>query len=319
MTYLLFLSAFSLSSIAAYYAIMGLMAIFSGAAVSIAIMGVALEVSKLVVTSWLYRNWESTSLLLKSYFLIAIVVLMSLTSMGIFGFLSKAHGDQSLVVGEAQYKLAAIDEKIKFHKDIINESRRTLNQLDLQVTETISRTGGSSAANSSTASSGSGDSGINRSIAIRRSQAKERADLAKSTSASQEELTKLSEGRAPYASEVRQVEAEVGPIKYIAKLIYGEQAEETSFLEKAVRIVILMIVGVFDPLAVLMFIALNQTIAKKEQEKVVAEPTLVPSIEPPTPEVEEEPVVESVQPVPKNHLKMAESITPADEFKIEKI
>lgn len=323
MIYLLFLSAFSLSSIAAYYAIMGLMAIFSGAAVSIAIMGAALEVSKLVVTSWLYRNWESTSLLLKTYFLIAIVVLMSLTSMGIFGFLSKAHGDQSLVVGEAQYKLAAIDEKIKFHKDIINESRRTLNQLDLQVTETISRTGGSSTTSTSGTSTSSGDSGINRSIAIRRSQAKERADLAKATSTSQEELTKLSEARAPYASEVRQVEAEVGPIKYIAKLIYGEQAEETSFLEKAVRVVILMIVGVFDPLAVLMFIALNQTIAKKEQEKVVAEPTLVPSIEPPTPEVqeevEEEPVVESVQPVPKNHLKMAESITMVDEFKIEKI
>lgn len=319
MIYLLFVSAFSLSAIAAYYAIMGLMAIFSGAAVSIAIMGAALEVSKLVVTSWLYRNWESTSLLLKTYFLIAIVVLMSLTSMGIFGFLSKAHGDQSLVVGEAQYKLAAIDEKIKFHKDIINESRRTLNQLDLQVTETISRTGGSSTTSTSGTSTSSGDSGINRSIAIRRSQAKERADLAKATSASQEELTKLSEARAPYASEVRQVEAEVGPIKYIAKLIYGEQAEETSFLEKAVRVVILMIVGVFDPLAVLMFIALNQTIAKKEQEKVVAEPTLVSSIEPPTPEVEEEPVVESVQPVPKNHLKMAESITMVDEFKIEKI
>jgi hypothetical protein len=310
MTYLLFATALSLSAIAEYYAIMGLMAIFSGAPMSIAIMGGVLGVAKLVMTSWLYRNWKSTPLLLKSYFIVAIMVLMSLTSMGIFGFLSKAHSDQSLVVGEAQYKLAAIDEKIKFHKDIINESRKTINQLDLQVTETISRT------SASTNTSSNGDSGINRSIAIRRSQAKERASIAKEVAASQAEVAKLNEARAPYATEVRKIEAEVGPIKYIAKLIYGEQAEEASFLEKAVRIVILMIVGVFDPLAVLMFIAFNQTTVKKEQEEVVAEPTFVPSIEPPTPE---EPVVESVQAKPKSHMKMAETLRIEDNFKIEKI
>jgi hypothetical protein len=316
MTYLLFLSAFSLSSIAAYYAIMGLMAIFSGATMSIAIMGGALEISKLVVTSWLYRNWKNTSLLLKSYFLIAIVVLMSLTSMGIFGFLSKAHSDQSLVTGEAQYKLVAIDEKIKFHKDIINESRRTLNQLDLQVTETISRTNTSSGSNTSTSS---GDAGVARSVAIRRSQAKERADLSKTIGASQEEISKLNEDRAPIASEVRKVEAEVGPIKYIAQLIYGETAsEETNVLEKAVRIVILMIVGVFDPLAVLMFIALNQTIVKKEQEEVVATPTLVPPIEP-TAEVENVELQDVFVQEPTNHLKMADTVRVEENFKLEKL
>ena len=283
---------------------------------SIAIMGGALEISKLVVTSWLYRNWKNTSLLLKSYFLIAIVVLMSLTSMGIFGFLSKAHSDQSLVTGEAQYKLVAIDEKIKFHKDIINESRRTLNQLDLQVTETISRTNTSSGSNTSTSS---GDAGVARSVAIRRSQAKERADLSKTIGASQEEISKLNEDRAPIASEVRKVEAEVGPIKYIAQLIYGETAsEETNVLEKAVRIVILMIVGVFDPLAVLMFIALNQTIVKKEQEEVVATPTLVPPIEP-TAEVENVELQDVFVQEPTNHLKMADTVRVEENFKLEKL
>lgn len=309
MTYLLFISAFSLSSIAAYYAIMGLMAIFSGAATSIAIMGVALEVSKLVVASWLYRNWKSTSILLKSYFLIAIVVLMGLTSMGIFGFLSKAHSDQSLITGASQYKLVAIDEKIKLYKDIVNESRNSISQLDRQVDETINRT-----------AKQDNNAGVNRSVSIRRSQAKERAQLAKTIASAQEEVSKLNEARGPLAAEVRKVEAEVGPIKYIAQLIYGDQAKETNFLEKAVRIVILMIVGVFDPLAVLMFIALNQTIIKKEQEKVVAEPTLAPSIEPSFKVEESEVQLKSdrVEEKYNKNIKMADTMKVSEEFKIEK-
>jgi hypothetical protein len=257
MTILLFLSAFSLSSIAAYYAIMGLMAIFSGAPLSIAIMGGALEVSKLVVTSWLYRNWKTTSLLLKSYFLIAIVILMCLTSMGIFGYLSKAHNDQSVSSGGVQSQLALIDEKINFQKEIINDARKTLNQLDSQVTAALERT--------------TDAAGTNSSVSIRRSQGRERGQLTAAIGAAQGEINRLNEERAPVAKEARKVEAEVGPIKYIAQIIYGEEATNEGALEKAVRIVILMIVGVFDPLAVLMFIALNQTIVKNKQEKIAAE------------------------------------------------
>jgi len=314
MTILLFISAFSLSSIAAYYAIMGLMAIFSGAPLSIAIMGGALEVSKLVVTSWLYRNWKTTSLLLKSYFLIAIVVLMCLTSMGIFGYLSKAHNDQSVSSGGVQSQLALIDEKINFQKEIINDARKTLNQLDSQVTAALERT--------------TDAAGTNSSVSIRRSQGRERGQLTAAIGAAQGEINRLNEERAPVAKEARKVEAEVGPIKYIAQIIYGEEATNEGALEKAVRIVILMIVGVFDPLAVLMFIALNQTIVKNKQEKIAAEsdPALSKEIVAEEIIIEDEvehkkedvsPIVEDL--TPSKTINIGDSTIVRDQIKIQRL
>jgi outer membrane murein-binding lipoprotein Lpp len=242
MTYLLFGVALSLSAIAAYYAIMGLMAIFAAAAIPIAIMGSLLEVSKLTVASWLYQNWKSIPRLLKGYFTIALFVLMLLTSMGIFGFLSKAHLDQAVPTGDISAKLALLDEKIKTEKENINASRKELSQLDAQVDQTISRT--------------TDAGGAERAITIRRAQQKDRARILADIGSSQAKIAKLNEERQPIAAEVRKVEAEVGPIKYIAALIYGDNPE-TDVLEKSVRWVIIMIVLVFDPLAVLMLVAAN--------------------------------------------------------------
>jgi hypothetical protein len=244
MTYLLFAVALSLSALAAYYAVMGLIAIFAAAVVPIALMGSLLEASKLVVASWLYRNWKEIPKLMKSYFVVALVVLMMLTSMGIFGFLSKAHLDQAIPSGDVQSKLALLDEKIKTEKENINASRKELTQLDAQVDQTIART--------------TEASGTDRAIAIRRGQQKDRARILNEIGAAQAKIAKLNEERAPIASEVRKVEAEVGPIKYIAALIYGdESSNDTNMLEKAVRIVTILIVIVFDPLAVLLLIAAN--------------------------------------------------------------
>jgi hypothetical protein len=244
MTYLLFTVALSLSALAAYYAVMGLIAIFAAAVVPIALMGSLLEASKLVVASWLYRNWKEIPKLMKSYFVVALIVLMLLTSMGIFGFLSKAHLDQAIPSGDVQSKLALIDEKIKTEKENINANRKELTQLDAQVDQTISRT--------------TEASGAERAISIRRAQQKDRARILNEIGAAQTKIAKYNEERAPIASEVRKVEAEVGPIKYIAALIYGdESANDTTMLEKAVRIVTILIVIVFDPLAVLLLIAAN--------------------------------------------------------------
>lgn len=242
MTYLLFAVALSLSAVAAYYAVMGLIAIFAAAVIPIAIMGSLLEAAKLVVASWLYRTWKEIPVLMKSYFIVALVVLMMLTSMGIFGFLSKAHLDQAIPTGDVQAKLALIDEKIKTEKENINAARKAISQLDSQVDQTIARTEDSK--------------GAERSIAIRRGQQAERTKLLNEIGSAQTKISKLQEERAPIASEVRKVEAEVGPIKYIAALIYGDNPE-TDVLEKAVRWVIIMIVLVFDPLAVLMLVAAN--------------------------------------------------------------
>lgn len=244
MTYLLFTVALSLSALAAYYAVMGLVAIFAAAVVPIALMGSLLEASKLVVASWLYRNWKEIPALMKSYFVGALVVLMMLTSMGIFGFLSKAHLDQAIPTGDVQSKLALIDEKIKTEKENINANRKELTQLDAQVDQTIARTDDAK--------------GTERAISVRRSQQKDRNRILNEIGAAQTKIAKYNEERAPIASEVRKVEAEVGPIKYIAALIYGdESANDTTMLEKAVRIVTILIVIVFDPLAVLLLIAAN--------------------------------------------------------------
>lgn len=250
MTYLLLVVALSLSAVAAWYAIVGLMAIFAAAAIPIAVMGGLLETSKLVIASWLYRNWKEIPKLMKVYFTTSLVILMMLTSMGIFGFLSKAHLDQAVPSGDVAAKLALIDEKIKTEKDNINASRKELSQLDAQVDQTISRT--------------TDDKGTERAIAIRRGQQKDRARILNDIGTAQARVAKLNEERAPIASEVRKVEAEVGPIKYIAALIYEESASE-EILEKAVRIVTLLIVAVFDPLAVLMLIAANWSLKNSKK------------------------------------------------------
>ena len=247
MTYLLFAVALSLSAVAAWYAVAGLVAIFAAAVVPIAIMGSLLEAAKLVVASWLYRSWGEIPRLMKSYFTVALIVLMLLTSMGIFGFLSKAHLDQAIPTGDVQAKLSLIDEKIKTEKENINAARKAITQLDQQVDQTIARTEDAR--------------GAERSIAIRRGQQTERNKLLNEIGTAQSKIAKYQEERAPIAAEVRKVEAEVGPIKYIAALIYGDNPD-ADLLEKAVRWVIIMIVLVFDPLAVLMLVAANWQLRK---------------------------------------------------------
>ena len=257
MTILLFTVALALSAVAAWYAIAGLVAIFAAASIPIIIMGSLLEASKLVVASWLYRNWNEIPKLFKAYFLSALVVLLLLTSMGIFGFLSKAHLDQAVPTGDAIAKLEIIDDKIKTQKENVNVARRTISQLDRQVEETLNRT-----ANDTT------NAGVNRSVTIRRQQAKERETLAKEIESAQIEISKLTQERIPFAQEVRKIEAEVGPIKYIAALLYGDNPDQ-NLLESAVRIVILMIVFVFDPLAVLLLVAANWQQKKDSGNKFI--------------------------------------------------
>ena len=247
MTYLLFINALALSISAEYFAILGLMAIFSGSPISIAVMGGVLGSAKIVVTSWLYRNWKNTPVMLKTYFCTAIAILMLLTSMGIFGYLSKAHLEHGISLGDVGSEVALLDEKIKIQKENIDAARKTLTQLDSQVSAALDRT--------------TDAAGADRSTSIRRSQGRERTRAIEEISAGQKEIARLNEDRAPKAANLRKVEAEVGPIKYIAALIYEDSSSQDT-LEKAVRWVIILIVFVFDPLAVLMFIAFNQSIRK---------------------------------------------------------
>jgi len=249
------LSGLTVSAVAIYYSVAGLVAIFSAAVIPIIVMGVALEISKLAGTVWLKQNWNQAPNFIRAYLLAAIAILMLITSMGIFGFLSKAHSDQSLVSGDVQSRIAVYDEKIKTSKDNIEANRKALKQMDEAVDQVMARS--------------SSETGADKAVQIRRSQQKERVRLQSEIAAEQKTIAKFSEERAPIAAEVRKVEAEVGPIKYIAAFIYGDNPD-ANILEKAVTWVIIIIVAVFDPLAVILLLASQysfQWFRKQEEDE----------------------------------------------------
>ena len=255
MAYLTLISGLLISAVAIFYSVAGLTAIFSAAVWPIIIMGVSLEIGKLVATVWVKQHWTIAPRLLKGYLLIAITILMVITSLGIFGYLSKAHSDQSLVSGDVQSKIAVYDDKIKTARDNIDANRKALKQMDEAVDQVMGRS--------------SDEKGADKAVQIRRSQQKERARLQAEIAAEQKIISQISEERAPIAAEVRKVEAEVGPIKYIAALIYGDNPD-ANILEKAVTWVIILIVIVFDPLAIMLLLASQYSFAllrpKKEEQ-----------------------------------------------------
>lgn len=272
-------SGLTISAVAVWYSVAGLVSIFAAAAVPIIIMGVALEVSKLIATVWLKLNWQRAPAFIKAYLMVAIAILMVITSMGIFGFLSKAHSDQSLVSGDVQSKIAVYDEKIKTARDNIDANRKALKQMDEAVDQVMGRS--------------SDEKGADKAVQIRRSQQKERARLQSEIASEQKIIAAVSEERAPIAAEVRKVEAEVGPIKYIAAFVYGDNPD-ANVLEKAVTWVIIIIVSVFDPLAVILLLASQysfQWFRKADEEDI-------PVIE----NIEHKPLEESLTDEQLNHI-----------------
>ena len=234
----------AISGVAAWYSIVGLMAIFAAAKIPIAIMGAVLEVGKLLTASWLYQFWDKTNTLLKSYFTIAVVVLMFITSMGIFGFLSKAHMDQTLTVGDNSLLIERLDKKIDREKIRIKDAETVVAQLDktVQVLIDYDRIRGPSGA-----------------LAVRESQNEERAQLSTIIDDAFDKIDTMSVEKLELDKEQLALEAEVGPIKYIAAFIYGDDLDK-NLLERAVRWIIITIIFVFDPLAVLLIVAANMTL-----------------------------------------------------------
>jgi len=271
MIYFTFLAAFALSACAGLYSVIGLAAIFPGSYWPIIIMGSVLEGSKLVTTSWVYRNWDTAPRLMKYYMVTAIVILMAITSMGIFGYLSKAHLEHSADMAPLTDKVAMLDEKIKTEKENINANRTILKQLDEGVDQVMARS--------------QDEKGADKAIAVRKAQAKERSRISQEISESQKTISALNEERGPLNVALQKAESDFGPIKYVAELIYG--SGERDIIDKAVRLVIILIMVVFDPLAVLLLIAGNMSL-KKEPE-IEPEQTTFYSM-PSMPEPEPEPI-----------------------------
>jgi len=361
LTILTLLSALSISAVAIFYSIAGLAAIFAGAAIPIMVMGSVLEVGKLVTASWLYQNWKLAPRFLKFYLTIAVLVLMFITSMGIFGFLSKAHVEQTAPSTLIVQKIEQIDERItrenfkveRFTNDIdrlntgtnvrvdtlidteqdklesiyaridkeiaditaiantnistqkerieqakaradrdiaqLNEARKKTwgkkriddeirkirdnelavaskaqaeilkiqNKLNDDIREikdnyqpsidalTSSVSGLTSQANETTAE-----------ISIKAEELEGKLQIAYTN------INELNEEKFVLQSQIKQIEVEVGPIKYIAEFVYGQEAD-ADMLERAVRWVIIIIIFVFDPLAVLLLIAANYSLRQR--------------------------------------------------------
>lgn len=240
-------TALAISAVAAYYSIIGLIAIFSAAVVPIAVMGVVLELGKLVTASWLYHYWKRVPKLLKGYLISAVVVLMFITSMGIFGFLSKAHIEQTTITSDKSIEIQSVVSAIDRHKKDINRAEFSLSLLD-DALKKYTELGA-----------------VTKGLNARKDQEVERNELNKSIQSSTEQIAKLTKTKFGLQKEQLQIESEVGPIRYIAELIYGESSQ--SVLEDAVRWVIIIIVFVFDPLAVLLLISANITLKEERARR----------------------------------------------------
>jgi|TARA_B100001741_G_scaffold122716_1_gene101135 hypothetical protein len=238
LTLLTFISAIAISLIAAGYSILGLATLFAGAAVPIIAMGSALEVGKLVAASWLYHNWrEDIPRALKAYLFTAIIVLIFITSIGIFGFLSKAHLDQVRPTGNNEVQIALIDKQINQQNLIIDRAENTLDRLDKALDVYIAK------------------EYVTRGLKERKKQKEERDFLNAEIKKAMDEIARLTSEKGNIEIEQLKIEADVGPLKYVAELIYGDNAKD--HFDEAVRIIILILIFVFDPLAVLLLIAAN--------------------------------------------------------------
>lgn len=326
-------TALTLSAIAAWYSVVGLTAIFAAAVIPIIIMGGSLEIAKVVTTVWLHRYWDRCKFAMKAYLTGAVLVLALVTSMGIFGFLSKAHMDQGIPTGDVAAQISLIDEKINIQKELIvsereniEAARRALSQMDAQVTARLDR--------------GTSEASAERAVQIRAQQRRERAALNKEISDAQNRIQEINQTiqtlnleKAPLAASYRKIEAEVGPIKYIAALIYGDNPDEAT-LERAVRWVIILLIFVFDPLALILVIAAISSykweFQKKEETFAVPTVGYVPlsdsekegslvSLEPEIQEEIKEEVTEQVDPVKKKLLRFKGKGIPLDLKKLELI
>ena len=256
MRWIALVTSISIAGIAAWYSIVGLMAIFAGASLAIAIMGGVLEVGKLVTAAWLHANWKEAPWLMKSYLTLAVLVLMVITSLGIFGFLSKAHLEHSISSGgNNELQIENLQRKIRVEQRSIEVSETVLSQLDATVQTLIDydRIRGKDGA-----------------VETRRSQAEERNAENQSISDAYANIERLQSSLSPLQRERIQLEVEVGPLKYIAELVYGEE-NASDYFDEAVRGVIILIIVCFDPLAVVLLLAASMGFKQRRMSKFLYE------------------------------------------------
>ena len=246
--------ALAISAVAAYYSIVGLMAIFAGATTAIAVMGVCLEIGKLICASWTFQNWKTSPVSIRSYFILAVVVLMLITSLGIFGFLSRAHITQSSPTALISERIERIDLKIDQRQTQIKRYQGRLDTLDQALQRYIEL------------------GAISKGLAKIGAMDNETSLLKTKVEGLENEIDGLSDEKYGLKTELNLAEVEVGPIRYVASMLYDDVSE--SQLEEAVRWIIILLIFVFDPLAVVLVIAANISLRDYRKERKLATKTV---------------------------------------------
>jgi len=248
------LVALAISTVAAYYSIVGLMAIFAGATTAIAIMGVVLEIGKLVCASWTFQNWKTSPFTIRSYFIVAVVVLMLITSLGIFGFLSRAHITQSSPTALLVERIERINLKVNQRQTQVSRYQGRLDTLDQALQRYIEL------------------GAISKGLSKIGAMDNETNLLKTKISTLETEIDGLTDKKYGLKTELNLAEVEVGPIRYVASMIYDDVSE--SQLEEAVRWIIILLIFVFDPLAVVLVIAANISLRDYRRERKMATKTV---------------------------------------------
>jgi len=248
------LTALAISSVAAYYSIIGLMAIFSGATTSIAVMGVCLEIGKLICASWTFTNWKTSPFVMKTYFIGAVIVLMLITSLGIFGFLSKAHIQQSSNTILMESKIQRIELKITQRQKEIGRHQSRLNILDKAFEKYISL------------------GAVTKGFQKIGEMESDTTLLKTKIQGLENEIDNFTDEKFDMKTEINLAEVETGPIRYVASMLYDDVSERE--LERAVRWIIILLIFVFDPLAVVLVIAANISLRDYRKERKMATRTI---------------------------------------------
>ena len=243
------LTALSMATVAAVFAIYGIIAIFAGMPQFALVMGAVIELGKVVGISWLYRNWNEPTKIKYALTPVVLVAIL-LTSMGIFGLLSKAHMEQTSPVANNEIQIERLDQQLAREQSKITDAEKVISQLDQSVQALIDF------------DRIRGDDGA---LAVRENQADQRELLRQTIDTAQAEVDRLEDQKLELTQELRAIELEVGPVKYLAELVYGA---ETNRIEEAVRWVIIAFIFVFDPMAILLLMAANYTLDQRKKQKL---------------------------------------------------
>ena len=269
-----FLTGLALSGVAGFYSVVGLAMIFSGAYWPVIVLAGMLEVSKLVAVSWMYRYRHLAGYLLRTYFFAAILVLMCVTSMGIFGYLTRAHVESETGYTTAQLTLQEVqlrESQLQQERDQINTELKALtdqsNQLVAQLGAKERLTGSSGA------------------VAVQRQTTARRAALLADLKRINGELTTVQKERITVETDTNKATADIGPLRYVAQAVYG--TDDVATIRKSVVWLTGILMVVFDPMAIMLLIAANILFVR------LASPTTIAPVEPApiTPPIADAPAV----------------------------